>query len=131
MQCSNNNDIQHMLIYTLNTLFFQDELDETIRVWDSHVIRLSRNDRVPSGRPRVMYMFPELYTTEDCISQVDRADVQLCRSNCIFRPSMPCDTDIYNLCNILMVESQLHLPADAYEALDLYLELRNKIRSSL
>ncbi|XP_029975096.1 uncharacterized protein LOC115408457 [Salarias fasciatus] len=109
----------------------QDELDETIRVWDSHVIRPSRNDRVPSGRPRVMYMFPELYSTEDCISLVDSADVQLCRSESTFRPSVPCDADIYNLCNILMVESQLHLPADAYEALDLYLELRNQIRSSL
>ncbi|KAJ8010111.1 hypothetical protein DPEC_G00071600 [Dallia pectoralis] len=32
----------------------QDELDETTRVWDSHVLRPSKNDRVPSGRPRVI-----------------------------------------------------------------------------
>ncbi|KAI4800026.1 hypothetical protein KUCAC02_016563 [Chaenocephalus aceratus] len=55
----------------------QDELDETTCVWDSHVIRPSKNDRVPSGRPKVMYMFPELYTTEDCISPVEGADAQL------------------------------------------------------
>ncbi|XP_051249570.1 uncharacterized protein LOC127359638 [Dicentrarchus labrax] len=109
----------------------QDELDETIHVWDSHVIRPSKNDRVPSGRPRIMYMFPELYTSDDRISPVDRADVQLCQSNCTFRPAVPCDPDIYNICNILMVESQLHLPADAYQAFDLYLHLRNEIRSAL
>ncbi|KAK1896519.1 ABC transporter 7 [Dissostichus eleginoides] len=109
----------------------QDELDETTCVWDSHVIRPSKNDRVPSGRPKVMYMFPELYTTEDCVSPVEGADAQLCRSNCTFRPAVPCDTDIYNICNLLMMESQLNLPADSYQALDLYLDLRNTIRSSL
>ena len=100
-------------------------------MWDSHIIRPSKNDRVPSGRPRIVYMFPELYTSDDHISPVDRADVQLCQSNCTFRPAVPCDTDIYNICNILMVESQLHLPADAYQALDLYLHLRSEIRSAL
>lgn len=84
---------------------FQDELDETSCVWDSHVIRPSKNDRVPSGRPRIMYMFPELYTTDDCISPVEGADALLWQSNCTFRPTAPCDGDIYNICNILMVES--------------------------
>ncbi|KAJ4929920.1 hypothetical protein JOQ06_018940 [Pogonophryne albipinna] len=32
-----------------------DELDETTCVWHSHVIRPSKNDRVPSGRPKVMF----------------------------------------------------------------------------
>ncbi|XP_062317543.1 uncharacterized protein LOC134021084 [Osmerus eperlanus] len=80
----------------------QDELDEMICVWDSHVIRPSKNDRVPSGRPRIMYMFPELYATHDCVSSVESADVQLCRSSCTFRPAVPCNIDIYNLCNVLM-----------------------------
>ncbi|KAM9425693.1 LOW QUALITY PROTEIN: uncharacterized protein KZ484_012260 [Pholidichthys leucotaenia] len=94
----------------------KDELDETARVWDSHVIRPSKNDRVPSGCPKVMSTFPELYTTHDCASPVETADVQLCLSRCTFQPAVPCDPDI---CNILMVESQLHLPSDADQALDL------------
>ncbi|KAK0145716.1 hypothetical protein N1851_015376 [Merluccius polli] len=109
----------------------QDELDETTNLWDSHVIRPSKNASVPSGRPQIMYMFPELYRSEDCLSPVDRTDVQLCQNNCTFRPAVPCDTDIYNICNFLMVESQLHLPADAYQAVDLYLHLKNEIRSAL
>ena len=75
-------------------------------MWDSHVIRPSKNASVPSGRPKIMYMFPELYRSEDCLSPVDRIDVQLCQNNCIFRPAVPCDTDIYNVCNFLMVGSQ-------------------------
>ncbi|KAK7912569.1 hypothetical protein WMY93_012780 [Mugilogobius chulae] len=55
----------------------QDELDKTQQVWDSHIIRPSRNERVPSGRPRVMYTIPEFYATQDCLSPVDRADVLL------------------------------------------------------
>lgn len=109
----------------------QDELDKVASVWDSHMIRQSKNDRVPSGRPRVMYMFPELYTTQDCLSEVQREDVHLCWNSCTFRPAVPCDIDIYNLCNVLMMESHLSLPADAYKALDLYLDLRNNIMSSL
>ncbi|XP_036066803.1 uncharacterized protein LOC118598288 [Oryzias melastigma] len=109
----------------------QDELDKTISVWNSHIIRPSKNDRVPSGRPKVMYMFPELYSTNDCVSPVDDADVQLCHANCTFRPTVPCDTDIYDLCNILMAESDLQLPNDAHQALNLYLHLRNVIISFL
>lgn len=118
----------YFLIYIayINNSFFLDKLDENIHVWDSLVIRTSKNDRVPSGRPRITYMFPELYASDDCISPVVRADVQLCQSNCTFRPAEPCNTD-----NILMVESQLHLPADACQAVDLYLHLRNEIRSAL
>lgn len=75
--------------------------------------------------------FPELYRCDQHISQVDRADILLCQNNCIYWPAVPCDTDIYDLCNIVMVESQLHVPDNAYQAVDLYLHLRNEITSAL
>ncbi|XP_035989950.1 uncharacterized protein LOC118561813 [Fundulus heteroclitus] len=109
----------------------QDELDEMTSVWDSHIIRPSKNYRVPSGRPKVMYMFPDLYSTRDCISPVNSDDVQLCITNCAFRQATPCDTDINNLCNFLMAESHLQLPSDGFQAIDLYLHLRTSIRTSL
>lgn len=82
---------------------------------------------VPSGRPRIMFMFSELYTSEDYICLVESAEVQMCNNECTFRGTVPCDPDVYKICNILMVESHLRLPTDAYEALDLYLYLRNDI----
>lgn len=112
-------------------LFCQDELDEMTSVWDSHIIRPSKNDRVPSGRPIIMYMFPELYSTRDHISLVNSNDAQLCITDCTFRSTTPCDPDISNLCNFLMAESHLQLPRDGYQAVDLYLYLRNSIRSSV
>lgn len=109
----------------------QDDLDQTVCVWDSHSIRPSKNERVPSGRPKIMYSYPELYATSDFLSPVDNDDVALCHNNCTFRPAIPCDKDIYNLCIFLMVESNSALPVDAYKAIDLYLYLRNTILSSL
>lgn len=110
---------------------FQDELDETARVWDSHIIRPSKNDKVPSGRPQVMYLCPELYRTEDYMSPVGNVDLQLCREECIFRSTIVCDPDVYDICNIAIAEAQMHLPNDCYQALDLYIHLRNEIKASL
>ncbi|XP_051931236.1 uncharacterized protein LOC127607148 [Hippocampus zosterae] len=76
----------------------QDELDDTALVWNSHLIRPSKNMNVPSGRPNVMYMLPELYGTRDFLSPVDNEQVQLCKSQCVFRLTMPCDPDVFGLC---------------------------------
>ncbi|KAF3841539.1 hypothetical protein F7725_007401 [Dissostichus mawsoni] len=100
-----------------------DELDETTCVWDSHVIRPSKYDRVPSGRPKSC-------TCSQNSTQLRTASPQW-KEQTHKLPAVPCDTDIYNICNLLMKESQLNLPADSYQALDLYLDLRNTIRSSL
>lgn len=109
----------------------QDELDATARVWDSHVIRPSKNDQVPSGRPNIMYLFPELYTTENYMSPVDAGDLQLCKTECTFRLSIPCDRDVYDICNTVMSEANIELPKDTYQAVDLYLNLRNEILNLL
>ncbi|KAK1172320.1 hypothetical protein AOXY_G4861 [Acipenser oxyrinchus oxyrinchus] len=109
----------------------QDELDETARVWDSHVIRPSKNDKVPSGRPSVMYLLPELYRTYDYMSPIESVELQVCRSECTFRLPVPCDPDVYDMCNIVMAESHLDLPNEPYQALDLYIRLRNEINASL
>ncbi|XP_029991578.1 uncharacterized protein LOC115420472 [Sphaeramia orbicularis] len=109
----------------------QDELDDTSRVWDAHTIRPSSNPNVPSGQPNLMYSLPELYKTRDCLSPADRNLVEQCKSQCVFRQPIPCDTDVYELCNFVMVENQLNLPRDPYQAIDLYLQLREKINACL
>uniref|UniRef100_A0A8C4HR76 Integrase core domain-containing protein n=1 Tax=Dicentrarchus labrax TaxID=13489 RepID=A0A8C4HR76_DICLA len=61
----------------------QDELDDTSQVWDAHTIRPSRNVSVPTGRPNVLYVLPELYQTRDFLSPVEDEQVQLCKHVCL------------------------------------------------
>ncbi|MEQ2315925.1 hypothetical protein AMECASPLE_027450 [Ameca splendens] len=111
-----------MIVYSLFGLYLlQDELDDTAIVWNTHLIRPSKNMQVPSGRPNVMYAVPELYNTRDFLTPGQNDHVQLCRNQCVFRLTIPCDPDVYDICNILMAESQLITPADPYEAVNLYL----------
>lgn len=112
-------------------IFQQDELDDIAQVWNAHIIRPSKNINVPSGRPNVMYALPELYRTRDFLSSVEDEHVQLCKDECIFRLAIPCDQDVYNLCNIFMVESHLTLPNDPYQAVNLYMHLRESVNASL
>ncbi|XP_051530514.1 uncharacterized protein LOC127427138 [Myxocyprinus asiaticus] len=109
----------------------QDELDKTAHVWDAHVIRPSKIDRVPSGRPNIMYLFPELYRAENYLLLVESGDLQLCKTECTFQSSIPCDSDVYDICNTVMAETHFDLPNDSYQAIDLYLHLRNEILTSL
>ncbi|XP_054641995.1 uncharacterized protein LOC129187166 [Dunckerocampus dactyliophorus] len=108
----------------------QDELDDTAQVWNTHTIRPSKNINVPSGRPNVMHTLPQLYGTRDFLSPVDDA-VQLCKDECVFRLSIPCDPDVYKLCLIFMAESHLTPPADPYQAVSLYMHLRQVITESI
>lgn len=115
----------------LYILFSQDELDDTVQVWNTHTIRPSKNISVPSGRPNVMYALPQLYGTRDFFSPVEDEHLQLCKDQCVFRRPIPCDPDVYELCNILMVESHLTLPKDPHQAVNLYRHLREAITASL
>ncbi|KAL7376322.1 hypothetical protein ABVT39_005429 [Epinephelus coioides] len=90
----------------------QDELDDTAQVWNAYTIRLLKNINVPSGRPNVMYVFPELYRTRDFLSPVEGEHVQLCKNQCVFRRTIPCDPNLYELCNIFMAKSHLTPPTD-------------------
>ena len=93
-------------------------------VWDSHVIRPSTNDRVPHGRPNVMYMVPVLYDTEDYLCAVDSDELEVCKSECTFRKSFACDEDVFEVCSEIMRERNLQIPKDAHQGYKLYLELR-------
>lgn len=115
----------------MNVYFNQDELDDTAWTWNAHVIRPSRNPNVPSGRPNIMFSVPELYQATDHLCSVDEVAVEACATECTFRQPIPCDPDVYHLCNILMAESQLNVPDDPYQALNLYMHLRDVITAAL
>eukprot|EP00057_Strongylocentrotus_purpuratus_P004857 XP_003729637.2 PREDICTED: uncharacterized protein LOC100891753 [Strongylocentrotus purpuratus] len=105
----------------------QSELDTTVEMWNSHIIRPSNNHRVPSGRPMMMYYTPELWGTEDKICGVDDAYASVCRGEAAFRSTRPCDKDVYDMCMTIVNRDHLPIATDAHQAVDVYLHLRREI----
>lgn len=78
-----------------------------------------------------MYTLPELYETEDYISQVTVEDCDTCEDQCIHRSDIPCDEDIFTLCSHIMAQHQLRIPKERFTALNLYLALRQELTTVL
>ena len=74
-----------------------------------------------------MYHTPQLYGTHNHICHVPAQEIIEGRRNCRFRHSIACDKDIFKLCTILQAENNWNVPSDAYQAIDLYLYLREKM----
>lgn len=121
----------HMIWSFLLFSRLQDELDSTKESWNSHLIRPSRNEHVPHGRPDVMYIVPELYGTNDYLCQVSEEDGTSCEGACIHRRDIACDEDVFTLCTYIMAQDNLHVPVDAFMAIDLYLSLREELATLL
>ncbi len=111
-------------------IFIQEELDEVARVWNAHRIRPSANERVPSGRPLIMYTLPQVYNTRDYSQPVEADAVDVCASECTFR-SVSCDEDMHELFQIYMASHGWTMPVDHSAAVDLYIRLREAICSEL
>lgn len=107
----------------------QDELDSVKDVWNDHIIRPSRNTRGPSGRPNVMYSLPDLYQTRNFLFDVPQNEIVLCKEECILRSNVPCDQDVYEMCNILLDRNGYIYPSDLGTGKTLYLNLRRDFRA--
>lgn len=114
-------------MYNLHLLFFQEQLNEIKKVWNTHRIRPSRNPSVPSGIPN-MFSAPHLWGADDHLVHVNASDLATAKQTCKFLTTIPCDEDIFDLCTITMEESGLDFPNNTSEALDLYMSLRDVIR---
>lgn len=108
-------------------IFQQDDIDDVVNTWNRHLIRPSRNARVPSGRPNIMYFVPGLYATTDSLCNVFPERVEIAREECRFRKAIPCDEDVHELCCAVMKENGLEFPEDSDSAVNLYMELRRSI----
>ena len=75
-----------------------------------------------------MHLLPALYGTEDYLCPTSSRNIDICQQHCIFRQPKPCDEDLYELCIIIMAENTLAWPVDAYEAIDLYVELQTFVK---
>ena len=90
-----------------------------------------KNQRTPIGRPLVLYNFPELCGTEDFLWEVEEIKVDLCKEQCIEKSEVLCDEELLELCHLVMEEHGWNNPADAQEAIELYILLSPIIRDLL
>lgn len=104
----------------------QDELDKVVNTWNAHRIR-PRSGGTVSGRPVVMYSFPELHDAEDRKKPTSIEEVALCVEECTPKGEFPCDQTVFELCCLLMEENGWEAPADPFTAADLYIRLREEI----
>lgn len=100
-------------------------------LWNTHIIRKSRNAVAPSGRPRMMHMLPQLFGGADHLKKVSEEAVETCRAHCLQRGPYPCDETVFTLSCHLMADHDLHAPSSADEAIELYKFLRSCIRNAL
>ena len=96
-------------------------------MWNSHRIRPSKNDQIPSGRPIVMYYAPHLWGSTDQLHLVTTRDIDFCSSLAQFRSTTPCDKDVYDISMDIIIRDNLQLPTDSYSAVGLYVYLRREI----
>ena len=98
--------VRHGNLYFLYSTCSQDDLDKVVGVWDQHLIRPSKNERVPHGRPNIMYNLPELYGSTECRLTVSSGDLdaQEQYTYCTFRKCIPCDRDMFELSHEIMEE---------------------------
>ena len=65
------------------------------------------------------------------VKEVDQNHIEICQSECMFRSHLPCDTEIFDLCMMYMVENSLQSPENLEEALELYIFLRISIHRDI
>lgn len=83
---------------------------------------------MPTGKPLIMYNMPEIYGTRNYMLPITENKLEIARQDCLFLDeNVPCDEDVFELCEILLNEDGRLHPEDPYEAADTYLYLRNQL----
>lgn len=118
-------------MFSLVFVFLQEELQQVVHLWNTHIIRKSRNAVAPSGRPILMYTIPRLFGGQDHLKEVSQEAVEACKQECQQRGPYPCDETVFSLCCLIMAENFLLSPTTADEAIEMYLFLRAYILKDL
>lgn len=108
-------------------IYLQSELNIIAQTWKGHRIRKAKNQRTPNGWPLVLYNFPELFGKEDFLWEVEEIKVDLCKEQCIEKS----EEELLELCHLVMEEHGWNNPANAQEAIELYILLSPIIRDLL
>ena len=125
----NDNDIIHVEALKFCYMeLLRSEMKRIERLWNTHMIRPSRNQEVPSGRPDVLYLLPELQNATDRKIGVNEDEVSIAEEVCCQEDPRPdCLEDFKLLANIIMEEEGMEKPSCHREARELYLHLTQHI----
>ncbi|KAJ8024994.1 hypothetical protein HOLleu_35071 [Holothuria leucospilota] len=110
------------------TKVIQEELNQIVLEWNAHPIRRSRNAGAPFGRPLVMHSAPGLYGRRDDLHPAQKNEIDFCLEEETTRVLYPCDPEMFEMCSLIMEENQIVAPSDPYQAVDLYVALRQEVR---
>lgn len=119
------------VLFFVYFFFLQEELQQVVHLWNTHIIRRSRSAVAPSGRPILMYTIPHLFGGQDYLKEVSQNSVDVCKQECQQRGPYTCDETVFSLCCLIMSENFLTPPSTADESIELYLFLRAHILKDL
>ena len=94
-------------------------------------MRPDENRGRSAGRPLLLYTLPQLFGAEDKLVAVNRRQLVDCQAESTPKGEYPCDTEVFQLCCILMVENDWDAPTTGYEAAELYRLLRDIIYTEM
>ncbi|KAJ8914135.1 hypothetical protein NQ315_016213 [Exocentrus adspersus] len=108
-----------------------EELNNVVLEWNTHLIRKNRHSHCPSGRPDVIFNFPQIHNSNDHLIVVQEEHLQTCEEECVFLDCPCSDNDVFDLCKIILEELGSDKPTDPLDAISLYKEIRNEILTLL
>lgn len=103
----------------------QERLDETVKYWNHHRIRKSKNSDSPYGSPDIMYLLPGIYGGSKRQLQFLNTDINYCKR--VLQPKKPsdfyCSDNFAELAAILMNQNNMRFPSNLAEAENIYSQL--------
>ena len=78
-----------------------------------------------------MFEVPSLWGTENQLTEASSNEIDICKTEAVFRSALPCYQDIFDLCIEIMNRDNLDQTQGAQQAIDLYLHLREEIVNML
>lgn len=78
-----------------------------------------------------MFHAPELYGATDNLCLVADDDIRQCEQNVIKRSTIACAEDIHDAAIMIIAQRNIEVPLNAFEAVDLYVTLKNDISDLL
>ncbi|KAI9521602.1 hypothetical protein NQZ68_003756 [Dissostichus eleginoides] len=101
----------------------QKDLDECVRLWNSHRIRPSRTASCPGGVPNELYHLPHRFGSRDCGFEIEQAELDAVPETNL--SIAPCgDQNMQEYLDFAMERNDLQKPENWETASELYMKLK-------